>query len=165
MQRKSVKRARQPSRKRMVADEAVQAKAAKSHLIDKAESEHPQYIGRNLRHARLVAGLTLRELADRVGCSESLLSKIENERATPSLQMLHRMVQQLDTSIGMLFTDPNAQPRMVMRKGERPVIRTGHPQRRGNGAGVSLEWLVPYPEGKLLSGSIHKIAPGGGSQG
>lgn len=127
--------------------------------------EHPQYIGRNLRHARLVAGLTLRDLADQVGCSESLLSKIENERAVPSLQMLHRIVKQLDTSIGFLFANPDSQSRIVMRQGERPEIKTSHPRRGGHDVGVRIEWLVPYPEGKLLSGSIHKIAPGGGSQG
>ena len=130
-----------------------------------SNEEHPQYIGRNLRHARLVAGLTLRELSERVGCSESLLSKIENERAVPSLQMLHRVVKSLDTSIGLLFTDPAATSRIVMRAGERPMLKTSHPQRRGDDVGVSIEWLVPYPEGKLLSGSIHKIEPGGGSQG
>ncbi|MGD9942989.1 MAG: cupin domain-containing protein [Burkholderiaceae bacterium] len=129
------------------------------------DDEHPQYVGRNLRHARLVAGLTLRDLADQVGCSESLLSKIENERAVPSLQMLHRIVKRLDTSIGFLFTNPASQTRIVMRQGERPEIKTSHPHRGGHDVGVSIEWLVPYPEGKLLSGSIHKIAPGGGSQG
>jgi quercetin dioxygenase-like cupin family protein/DNA-binding XRE family transcriptional regulator len=109
--------------------------------------------------------MTLRDLAEKVGCSESLLSKIENERVVPSLQMLHRIVKSLDTSIGHLFTDPAAKTRIVMRKGERPIIKTSHPSRGGTDEGVSIEWLIPYPEGKLLSGSIHKIAPGGGSQG
>ena len=104
-----------------------------------SNDEHPQYIGRNLRHARLVAGLTLRELSERVGCSESLLSKIENERAVPSLlQMLHRVVKSLDTSIGLLFTDPAATSRIVMRAGERPMLKTSHPQRRGDDVGVHI---------------------------
>ena len=120
-------------------------------------------VGRNIRHARLVAGFTLRELAERVSCSESLLSKIENEKAVPSLQMLHRIVAQLGTSIGVFFSDPHAHSRIVMRQGTRRTIRTG--ERNGQDAGVSIEWLVPSPEAKLLSGSIHKIPVGGGSQG
>lgn len=120
-------------------------------------------VGRNIRHARLVAGFTLRELAERVSCSESLLSKIENEKAVPSLQMLHRIVAQLGTSIGVFFSEPHAHSRIVMRQGTRSTIRTG--ERNGQDAGVSIEWLVPSPKAKLLSGSIHKIPVGGGSQG
>mgnify|MGYP002423576319 CR=1 FL=1 len=152
-----------PKRRSAKADATRTVARAAPSLTD--NDEHPQYIGRNLRHARLVAGLTLRDLADQVGCSESLLSKIENERAVPSLQMLHRIVKHLDTSIGFLFANPASQSRIVMRQGERPEIKTSHPRRGGQDVGVSIEWLVPYPEGKLLSGSIHKIAPGGGSQG
>ena len=38
-------------------------------------------LGRQIRHWRLVKGLTLRDMAKLVGCSGSLLSKIENDRA------------------------------------------------------------------------------------
>ena len=97
-----------------------------------------------------------------VGCSESLLSKIENDKVLPSLQMLHKIATELGTSIGFLFADPSDHNRIVMRKGERQIIRTGsHGSRRSEG--VQLEWLVPYPESWLLSGSIHIVAPGGDS--
>lgn len=42
-----------------------------------------------LRHARKVAGLTLKQVAVAAGCSESLISKLENDAASPSLAMLH----------------------------------------------------------------------------
>ncbi len=120
-------------------------------------------LGRNIRHARLVSGFTLRELADRVSCSESLLSKIENEKAVPSLQMLHRIVAQLGTSIGIFFSGPDAHSRIVLRQGTRRTIMTR--ERGGHHAGVGIEWLVPSPNAKLLSGSIHKVPVDGGSQG
>ena len=41
-----------------------------------------------------MSSLNLRDLSARVPCSESLLSKIENEKAVASLQMLHRIVSQ-----------------------------------------------------------------------
>ncbi|MEA2781094.1 MAG: hypothetical protein QOK29_2638 [Rhodospirillaceae bacterium] len=140
---------------------------------DSADSSGPEakagrhflHIGRNLRHARMVNGLTLRDLSERVGCSESLLSKIENDKTIPSLQMLHKIVSQLDTSIGLLFSEPQDEQRIVMRQGDRQALSTSYPERLGSGKGVRLEWLVPYPEARLLSGSIHIIAPGGGSQG
>jgi len=121
-------------------------------------------IGERVRHARRVKGYQLRDLAEKVGCSESLLSKIENDKVLPSLQMLHKIATELDTSIGYLFADSSDRNRIVMRKGERQIIRTGSQGNRRS-EGVQLEWLVPYPESGLLSGSIHIVAPGGGSDG
>ena len=50
-------------------------------------------IGPKIKHTRLLKGLTLRDLADAAGCSKSLLSKIENGRANPSLKMIHRVIR------------------------------------------------------------------------
>src|ERR1700722_14795276 len=88
-------------------------------------------IGGRVRHARRVQGYQLRDLAEKVGCSESLLSKIENDKVLPSLQMLHKIATELGTTIGFLFADPTDHNRVVMRKGERAIIRTGaHGSRR-----------------------------------
>ena len=40
-------------------------------------------LGVRLRHARKVAGLTLKQVASAAGCSESLISKLENDAASP----------------------------------------------------------------------------------
>ncbi len=133
-----------------------------THVTD--EDQKYLNIGLHLRHARLVRGLRLRELAEMVNCSESLLSKIENNKVQPSLRMLHRILAHLDTSIGSLFSLPDNNDRIVMREGERHLIPTGTNNLRKN-VGVKLEWLVPYPESQLLSGAIHIVTPGGGSEG
>ena len=52
-------------------------------------------IGIRLKHARLTKGLSLRQLADEVGCSESFISKIENDKVRPSFSTLHRIVAAL----------------------------------------------------------------------
>ena len=52
-------------------------------------------LGARLRLARQMRGMTLKALADAANCSESLLSKIENGKASPSLPMLHRLVEAL----------------------------------------------------------------------
>jgi transcriptional regulator with XRE-family HTH domain len=117
-----------------------------------------------LKHARRLRGYQLKELGAKVGCSESLLSKIENDKVQPSLKMLHKIAAELGTSIGFLFSKPDEYNRTVLRQGERQIIPTSsHPKQRH--VGVQLEWLVPYPESSLLSGSIHIVAPGGGSDG
>jgi transcriptional regulator with XRE-family HTH domain len=121
-----------------------------------APSHPASTLGGRQRHARLVAGFTLLELAQRAECSESLISKIERGSATPSLAMLHRLAVALNTNIAALTAEgsPNAGP--ILRQGERPVIRSG---------GLGLERLVLPQRGGLLQANIHIIDPGEASDG
>lgn len=128
------------------------------------KSSEDLQIGAKLRHARKIQGLRLIDLAKTIGCSESLLSKVENDQVKPSLKMLHRLASELNTSIGALFTGASDDHRIVLRRSERPVIRTsaiGRP----DSAGVHLECLIPDPANRLLYGSIHIVEPGGESGG
>lgn len=132
------------------------------NAASRAKEEAPLRIGLRLRHARKVMGLRLRELAERVGCSESFLSKIENDKVNPSLRMLHRIVTELNFSIGEILSQDIEDGQVVMRAGQRPVIRMV-PSRETEG--TSVEWLVPPGNARLLAGSIHSVNPGGGSLG
>lgn len=120
--------------------------------------------GAKLRHFRKVQGLTLKEAAAAVGCSESMLSKVENDQAMPSLKVLHRLAAELQTSIGELFVAPHQDAAVVMRRHERPIIRTSAIG-RGAAGGVHIESLVPPTGGRLLYGSIHVVEPLGDSGG
>ncbi|MCY7318518.1 MAG: XRE family transcriptional regulator, partial [Ramlibacter sp.] len=112
-------------------------------------------LGARIRHARRLAHLTMTQVAGKANCSESLISKIENGQATPSLAMLHRIAVALDTNIGTLTQDgPVGSP--VLRSGERPVMTTG---------GISLERLVLPQRGGLLQANIHIVQPGVESDG
>ena len=126
-------------------------------------SEVPVKIGTRLRHARLVKGYLIRDVAKRSGCSVSLISKIENDRVTPSLTLLHRLVGVLEINIGALFERPDESLGIVFRSGTRPVIAVndGTP----DGASVKLERIVPYGDGHLLQGNVHIVDPGAGSAG
>ncbi|MGE0715845.1 MAG: cupin domain-containing protein [Alphaproteobacteria bacterium] len=121
-------------------------------------------IGTRLRHARLTKGITLRRLADQVGCTESFLSKVENDKVRPSLAVLHRIVTALEISVAKLFSEApaGAGPVAVMRAGTRPAIRMD-PLRRGRG--VVLERVVPNALAKLLEANIHHVAAKGSSDG
>lgn len=113
-------------------------------------------LGVRLRHSRLVAGLTLLQLSQAAGCSESLISKIERGLATPSLAMLHRLAMALDTNISTLMSEDTPVAGPVLRKGERPLIVAG---------GIALERLVLPTRGGLLQANIHIVSPGAGSDG
>lgn len=122
----------------------------------------PAGLGIRLRHARMVRGITLKELAIEADCSESMLSKIENDKAAPSFGTLHRIATALGTNISELYAAANGNgDRVVSRAGERPVLMTDNLR---TGKGLELERLIPYSREHLLQGNIHHIAPGGGSE-
>jgi transcriptional regulator with XRE-family HTH domain len=115
-------------------------------------------IGARVKHARILAGIRMRELAEKVGCTESLISKIESGRVIPSLPMLHRLVDALGRDLSSFFGADLNSPGIIQRAGQRPVTTTD-PIR--GGIGVSYERLVPFGAGSLLEGNVHVIEPGG----
>ncbi len=119
-------------------------------------------IGLKLKIARKAHRLSLQALSAKVGCSESLLSKIENDKVFPSLPMLHRITSELGTSIGKLFAESNADGDYVARKGKRPILSL-EAVGRDKGVGIRLEGVAI--NGELLYGSIHIVDAGGSSGG
>jgi transcriptional regulator with XRE-family HTH domain len=126
------------------------------------KTANPARLGARLKLARQTRGLTLKALSLAADCSESLLSKIENGKASPSLPMLHRLVSALGTNIGWMFEETDGEEGIVFRAGTRPLI-TLDPLRRGEG--ISLERIIPYSPGHLLQCNIHHIEAGGQSEG
>src|SRR3954447_19544439 len=62
-------------------------------------------VGEGLRKHRTEAGMSLRELARKVGVSPSLISQIEHGKATPSVATLYAIVSELGISLDELFFD------------------------------------------------------------
>ena len=123
-------------------------------------------LGGQIRHWRLVKDLTLRDMAKLVGCSESLLSKIENDRATPSLSTLHKIAVALGLSISDIFGSGDSET--ITRANKRNVIFVDGDESEGDesdGDRMRLEQLVPAKKGRLLQADMYVIPPGGGSNG
>jgi len=121
------------------------------------ETERLQ-IGGRLKHARMLSGVLMRELAAKVDCTESMISKIESGRVMPSLPMLQRIVGALGRDLASFFGSDPSSPGVIQRAGQRPVATTD-PIRQGKG--VSYERLVPFGAGNLLEGNVHVIEPKG----
>jgi transcriptional regulator with XRE-family HTH domain len=135
----------------------------KSNANDEEQAPaNPARLSARLKLARQTRGLTLKSLALAADCSESLLSKIENGKASPSLPKLHKLVSVLGTNIGWMFEEADGEEGIVFRAGTRPLI-TLDPLRRGEG--ISLERVIPYSPGHLLQCNIHHIEAGGQSAG
>lgn len=130
-------------------------------MTSTANGDFPR-IGPRLKHLRKLRGLNLRDVGRDVGCSEGYLSKIENNKAAPSLAVLHRLAAVLDTNLAYLFDTGEAGAEVVGRAGQRPIVELD-PLRQGRG--IRIERVIPYAERHLLQCNIHIIEPGGTSDG
>lgn len=113
-----------------------------------------QGIGRVIRMTRLARGLLLRQVAEAAGCSEGLLSRIENDKADPSLKMLHRICAVLDLKVGDLLSWGEKADAVVVRRAERVARHF----RRDGGPGAVIECLSL--SGKLVMGYLNTLASG-----
>lgn len=140
---------------------SVAAEAGAAHGSLDLESQRSR-LGAKLRLARRTRNLTLRALASQAECSESLLSKLENGHALPSLALVHRLVLALGINTSWLFDEADPEPEIaaISRAAKRPTI-TLDPERESEG--VTLERIIPYGTGHLLQCNIHHLEVGGRS--
>jgi transcriptional regulator with XRE-family HTH domain len=124
-----------------------------------APSQAEIQVGRKIKEARRARDLKLRELAERSDVSESLISKIENGKARPSISSLHRIAAALNINLSWFFnTEEQGEPRIVMRHGERKVLRY-------HAEGTASENFVPFGGTHMLQGFLITVEPGGRNKG
>jgi len=105
-----------------------------------------------VRHFRLAKRMRLKDLATASDCSESLLSRVENNLTNPSLATLHRVASALGVSTVALFEDTLPTPLVIYRPEDRLTIGRGVP-------GEKAEVLIPYAENRRLEGMITILVP------
>jgi transcriptional regulator with XRE-family HTH domain len=120
-------------------------------------------IGAQLKRERLLRGLRLKDVAEATGLSKSLISKIENNKASPSLSTLHRVAKALSTSVSALFAMDETLDKVIHRPHERPIA--GKVQSMVEWDGIEAEIMIPYENGRLLEGFVFVMEPGGHSGG
>ena len=112
-----------------------------------ARPDYPQ-IGERLRERRHELGLSLRDLADRLGVSASLISQIERGRANPSVSTLYALVGALDVSLDeLLFNERRpGQGSAEAATGGGPIQRARARHRIRLASGVLWERLTTVSE-------------------
>lgn len=109
-------------------------------------------LGTKLRHARLTRGMRIKDVADKAGCSEGMVSKVENGKVSPSLALLHRLVAATGTNVSSLFE--NTPDRFITRAGQRSAFSQSGV---ADGAAIVMELLTPIPSPALFQSSVHII--------
>jgi len=128
------------------------------------EQEQSLRLGTQLKHLRLAKRMRLRDVADQSGYSESLISKFENNKATPSLNTLHRIAKVLGSSVATLLNEDSGRRDIVMSSGRRPIIRsTGAIEAFSDG--TEAEVMIPLGASTMLEAFLVRILPGGSSSG
>jgi transcriptional regulator with XRE-family HTH domain len=147
-----------------VEDLRVQARSGTAPVKTRSGNAGEPRIGSRLKHARLLQGHTLRELADTIQCSESMLSKVENDKLTPSIAFLHRLASALGTSIADLFAEssyPGDPVRIFPADRRARIVENSE-------AGETAAWferIAPVDRNGLLQAIILNIPPGTQSDG
>ena len=102
-------------------------------------------LGPRLREAREGRGLSVRELARRIGCSPSLISQIERGTSVPSVGVLYSLATELDSSLDYLVFGARAAEAPPARSadGTGVVQRAGSRQLIDLASGVRWERLTP----------------------
>ena len=111
-------------------------------------------LGTRIRSLRQARRLTLRDVAERAGVTESFLSQVERDVTSPSIATVQRIARALDLSIAQLFSEDGDSGRVVRRDARR---RVAYP-----GLGAVDEFLTSNMAGRLQV-IMSTIEPGGGS--
>ena len=115
---------------------------------------HRLQVGSRIRHARILKGMRMHDLAQAVGCDESLISKIEAGKVVPSLVMLNKIVTAVDRDMASFFGLEVDEHKHVQRPQDR--TRVPNDPLRG-GTGITYERLIPLAAGNLLEANIHHL--------
>jgi transcriptional regulator with XRE-family HTH domain len=108
-------------------------------------------VGSRLREERARRGISLRELARRVGVSPSLVSQIELDRVNPSVSTLYALVTELGVTMSEMFSDGAQEPAPLVvreRAADSDGIVTDPDTRRvlNLASGVRWERLTPHSD-------------------
>jgi transcriptional regulator with XRE-family HTH domain len=98
-------------------------------------------LGKRIEDLRRKRGLTSRELAMGTRVTSSLISQIEHDKTSPSLETLRRIAKTLQVPLTYLLLEDDIEPQVV-RKGERHIVHLENSQLRAS-------FLSPLPPQQL----------------
>jgi len=115
-------------------------------------------IGAKIRARRLSNHQTLKQLAEKAGCSSAYLSQIENGKVSPSIASLKKVADALQAKITDFFLETVPDEPVVVRPDQRVLISLD----RWN---AKIWSMVADPKNKRMHPFYTIIQPGGGSHG
>lgn len=116
-------------------------------------------IAKRLRAFRRANRMTLKQLAQKAGCTDAYLSQLERGRANPSIMILKKIASALQVKVVDFFLENNPMENdVVVKEKERVNINF----RQGD---AKLQMLVKNIQDKRMQPFLTTIEPRGGSKG
>jgi DNA-binding XRE family transcriptional regulator len=122
---------------------AAKEKEIEPIKVDDQNRSLGRHLGTTIRQLRTEHNLTIADVAERAGISRGMLSKIENNLASTSLETLEQLANALGVTLSKLFQNYNL-PRgaaQLVKKGEGMEV-----VRRGTRVGHTYQ-LLAYDQG------------------
>jgi len=116
-------------------------------------------IAEKLKAFRSANRLTLKQLAEKAGCTDAYLSQLERGLANPSVMILKKIATALGLQVVDFFLGPEQEENDVVMK-ERDRVNMSF--RRGD---PKIQMLVRKISNKRMQPFYTTIEPGGGSRG
>ncbi len=117
-------------------------------------------IGSKLKELREKKSLTIKQLAEKSGCTTSMISQIEHGKSDPSISMLKKLANALETNIVDFFIDDNIIQDDFLHI--MPSDRVDIKLPRWN---ARIQSFLKSTSDKKMHPFYTKIKPGGGSKG
>jgi transcriptional regulator with XRE-family HTH domain len=116
-------------------------------------------IAEKLKAFRSANRMTLKQLANKAGCTDAYLSQLERGRSNPSIMILKKIASALGVKVVDFFLESETQENdVVCKETERVNIRF----KRGD---AKIQMLVRSIQNKRMQPFYTTIEPGGGSKG
>ena len=116
-------------------------------------------ISEKLKTFRLMNRMTLKQLANKAGCTDAYLSQLERGLANPTIAILKKIASALGVKVVDFFLEPETNgDDVVLKEDERVNIdfKQGNPK---------IQMLVRNIRNKRMQPFYTTIEPGGGSKG
>ena len=116
-------------------------------------------IGEKVKALRWANRMTLKQLANKAGCTDAYLSQLERGYANPSVMTLKKIASALQMKVVDFFLESEAERNdVVLKEDERVNIKF----KRGN---AKIQMLVRNIQNRRMQPFYTTIEPGGGSKG
>lgn len=79
-------------------------------------------VGEKIKILREKAGISLKDLADKLGYSQALLNQIENHMVSPPLGALMKIARALHVSVGEIWGEHGGEPYILTKKDEGRTV-------------------------------------------
>ncbi len=122
-------------------------------------SERKSKIGDRIKGLRVKREMTIKDVSEKTGLPEDLISKIENQEVSPPLGNIISISEALRASVGELFGDSADSPFCIVRSGNRKAVsRFGSAE--GKSGHYSYEALGHKKQNRQMEPFLVALAPG-----